>query len=168
VLVVFSDFQCPFCGVFARETVPALRRQYVDDGTLILVFRHFPLPIHAFARRAAAAAVCAAHEGKFWDMHDRLFEKPRRLTQATVESLASQLGMDASRLAACEDEADVTATVSADVEMGNSFVVSSTPTVFVGLRIADNMMTVYRKLSGALPLGEYQTAIDHVLAQRNK
>jgi protein-disulfide isomerase len=73
-MIVYSDFQCPFCKRFARETLPTLVARYVDTGKLRIFFRNFPLPIHAQAERAAEASECAARFGQFWEMHDKIFD----------------------------------------------------------------------------------------------
>jgi protein-disulfide isomerase len=91
-MIVFSDFECPFCGRFAQETLPELQARYIDPGQMFLVFRHLPLPIHAQARPAAEASECAARQGKFWEYHDALF--------AAGPSLA---GMDWARTAQAVD-----------------------------------------------------------------
>ena len=65
VMIEFSDFQCPFCGRFAGETLPVLKKSYVDAGKLRIVFRHLPLAMHANAAKAAQSANCAARDNRF-------------------------------------------------------------------------------------------------------
>jgi protein-disulfide isomerase len=72
-IVLFSDFECPFCGKFARETLPELKTQYLDTGRAFLAFRHLPLAIHTNAERAAEVAACAGASGRFWAAHERFF-----------------------------------------------------------------------------------------------
>ena len=84
VLMEFSDFQCPYCGRFAQETLPGLRAKYVDAGLVQFVFRHNPLPVHPNAQAAAEAAICAARQGNFWGMHDQLFRDPAKLEESHV------------------------------------------------------------------------------------
>jgi protein-disulfide isomerase len=75
-IVEFSDFECPFCGRFFKETYPRLKARYIDTGKVKIVFRHFPLvSIHPSASNAAIAAECASRQGKFAEYHDTLFEK---------------------------------------------------------------------------------------------
>lgn len=72
-LVEFSDFECPFCGQYARETLPRLRADFLNSQKLVYVFRHFPIEaLHPHARYAAGAAACAQSKGRFWDMHEWL------------------------------------------------------------------------------------------------
>jgi protein-disulfide isomerase len=91
VLLVFSDFQCPFCGRFARETLSAIEREYVARGELLMAFRHLPLPIHPQAIAAAQSAECAGSQGKFWEMHDELFRRPE-LTPEQFTAAAQRCG----------------------------------------------------------------------------
>lgn len=73
-LIEYSDFQCPFCDKFFRETYPLLKKEYVDTGKVRLVYRHFPLSFHPLAEPAARASECANEQGKFWEMHDGIFK----------------------------------------------------------------------------------------------
>src|SRR2546427_10927732 len=71
-----SDFQCPYCREFALKTMPVLEREYVATGKIRFIYINFPLSnIHAHAVAAAVVAMCAAQQGKFWPVHDRLFER---------------------------------------------------------------------------------------------
>ena len=82
-LVEFSDYQCPFCGRFFSATLSTLKRDYIDTGKVRYVFRDYPLAqIHPQARKAAEAAHCAGDQGKYWEMHDRLFRNQKALTPA--------------------------------------------------------------------------------------
>lgn len=73
-LTEYSDFQCPFCNRFFRETEPLIIREYVDTGKIKFVYKHYPVDaIHPQASRAALASECANEQGKFWEYHDILF-----------------------------------------------------------------------------------------------
>src|SRR5215510_15815847 len=72
-LIVYSDFQCPFCARFGKDSLPGIQARYVKTGRVLVAFRQFPLNIHAFARKAAEASLCAGKQGRFWEMHDQLF-----------------------------------------------------------------------------------------------
>ena len=73
-MIVVSDFECPFCGRFAREVLPDITRRYVETGRLLLVFDDLPLEgIHPRALRRSMIAECAGRQGHFWDVHDLLF-----------------------------------------------------------------------------------------------
>lgn len=100
-LIEYSDFQCPFCGRFARETLPQLDEKYVRPGKVLVAFRHLPLPIHALAQRAAEAAECAGQQNKFWLMHDFLFRDSGQLAESKLTSSAAGLGLNDGQFKAC-------------------------------------------------------------------
>ena len=72
IMVEFSDYQCPYCGRFTRETLPEIMKQYVDGGKIRYTVIDQPLPMHPEAPKAAEAAHCANDQGKFWEMHEAL------------------------------------------------------------------------------------------------
>lgn len=72
-IVEFSDFECPFCARHFTQTYPEIKSNYIDKGIVRLIFKNYPLPFHSSAQKAAEAAECAKEQGKFWEMHDRLF-----------------------------------------------------------------------------------------------
>ncbi len=73
-IVEFSDFECPFCQRFYSQTLGQIRKEYVETGKVKLVYKQFPLiSIHPNAQRAAQASMCAGEQGKFWEMHDKMF-----------------------------------------------------------------------------------------------
>jgi protein-disulfide isomerase len=93
-LVEYGDFECPFCGM-AYPAVRELRRQLGER--LRFVFRHFPRPEHPHARHAAEAAEAAAAQGRFWEMHDLLFEHQHALEEDDLVEYAARLGLDPDR-----------------------------------------------------------------------
>ncbi|QOY95775.1 DsbA family protein [Massilia sp. UMI-21] len=94
VIIEYGDFQCPYCAR-AHPTLSGLQQQYGERITL--VYRHLPLGIHPYAEAAAEAAEAAAHQGRFWDMHDSLFAHQAQMAPAQLPLLAQQLGLDAAR-----------------------------------------------------------------------
>jgi protein-disulfide isomerase len=92
VLIVFSDFQCPYCSEFSNSVLPSLRQAYVETGLVQVAFRHMPLAnIHSRAFPAAIAAECAARQGRFWPMHDELFTDPVALEDGDLLVLSVNL-----------------------------------------------------------------------------
>src|SRR5512142_1740379 len=65
-VVIFSDFECPFCGEFARQTFPAIKAKYIDTGQMRFVYKQFPLSVHEHSNDAALASLCAQDQNKFW------------------------------------------------------------------------------------------------------
>src|SRR5262249_33650595 len=97
-IVEFSDFECPFCGR-AAGTVHKLEKAYGDK--VRVVFRDYPLPIHRTAKRAAEASHCAEEQGKFWEMHDKLFSKTGPISDADLYRYAMQIKLDHDAFDAC-------------------------------------------------------------------
>lgn len=88
VMIVYSDFECPFCGRFAREILPELERRYVATGEVAFVFHHLPLAFHPLATQAAVSAECAGQQGRFWEAHDLLFSFDRGRVCQVVEKVS--------------------------------------------------------------------------------
>ena len=130
-LVEFSDFQCPYCSA-AREPLERLLREH--EGKLKLVFKHFPLTMHPRAVQAARAAEAAKLQGRFWEMHDLLFENQHNLEDADLERYAKMLGLDEERFKADIASEAVQAKVDADRAEGERLGVEGTPTLYVNGR----------------------------------
>jgi protein-disulfide isomerase len=149
-LIEFSDFQCPYCSR-AKGTIDELLKLYKDD--LQVTFRHFPLPFHSNATPAAIAAVAAAQQGKFWEMHDKLFANQQALSPADLEKYATEIGLDMAKFKAAIDDPKVKAQVESDKKMGETFGVGGTPSFFIN----------GHAFSGAYPLESFKTAINEEL-----
>jgi len=161
-LVEFSDFQCPYCGAYTRDTYPHIQRDYVRRGLVNYVFRHFPLDtIHPFAVKAAEAAECAGEQGKFWEMHDRLFAYQDRLNDAAVQQYAADTGLDVRRFVSCL-KGRVTQRIKEDKAEGLRLGVVSTPTFFLGVVDSDGTIKIRRKVTGAQPYDFFAMTIDDV------
>lgn len=127
----FSDFQCPHC----RLAAPYLK-QVVDDsnGKVKLVFKQYPLPGHPKAREAAAAAVAADKQGKFWEMHDLIFLNQDKLGTVNFDDYAKKLGLDVKRFRADMKSKEVEAKIDEDRAVGKKAGVDSTPSIYVNDR----------------------------------
>src|SRR3989344_3259689 len=84
-VIEFSDYQCPFCRSFWKDTLHLLKSEYIDTGKIKLIFRDYPLAFHAMAKSAATAANCAGKQGKYWEMHDKIFAEQEKLGQGTIQ-----------------------------------------------------------------------------------
>jgi protein-disulfide isomerase len=127
-LVEFSDFQCPYC-VAAFPEIKAILKAY--PANVKLIFKEFPLEIHSQADLAAAAAIAAHKQGKFWAMHDAMFAHHDDLSRKVILALAKENGLDLDRFETDIDSTEVRETVVRDVQDGDRVGVSGTPTVFV-------------------------------------
>ncbi len=151
-IVEFSDFQCPFCSR-VWPTLQQVRDTYGDD--VRVVFKHLPLRIHPKAPAAHAAAEAAHRQGKFWEMHDKIFANQRELTTERYEQYAQEIGLDVEKFKADSASKEVKAKVDADMAEAAKLGVSGTPSFFINGRY----------LSGAQPFEEFKKRIDEELAK---
>jgi protein-disulfide isomerase len=122
-IVEFSDFQCPYCAQMAR-ILRQVEAQF--PGRIRLVFRDFPLPIHKDAAKAAEAAACARDQGKYWEMHDRLFEGYKALALDDLRRYATEVGLKEPKFAACLGQAKHAAEWQQDRADGERYGVTGT------------------------------------------
>jgi protein-disulfide isomerase len=114
-IIAFSDFECPFCSRF----VPVLKEVEQKYGDRVrVVFRQFPLDIHANARKAAEASLCANEQGKFWEMHDAMFENQKALAPEGLKATAARLQLKSDAFDACLDSGKFASRVEGDVRAG--------------------------------------------------
>jgi len=151
-LVEFSDFQCPYCSI-AVGKLNAVLEAYPEK--IKLVFKEFPLDTHSQAALAAAAAVAAHRQGKFWPMHDALFAHRRDLSRAAILALARDTGLDMKRFEADLESAETKKTVARDLQDGDRAGVEGTPSVYVN----------GRKYNGSLDLPAFRKIIDGELKE---
>ena len=160
-IVEISDFQCPYCRQWHDSTYGPLMRAYVETGKARFAYLNLPLPNHANAVPAAEAAMCAGLQGRFWEMHDALFENQSRWSASSnpwpvFEELAGAHTIDASALRACADSDVVLPLVQADASRAMNAGVQSTPTFLVGPVL----------LEGAYPFDAMKQVVDSLLAAR--
>jgi protein-disulfide isomerase len=150
-LVMFSDFQCGFCQR-VNPTLAQLLEQY--KGKVRVVFKHLPIEGHYLAPLAHRAAIAADEQGKFWEMHDRLFADQRAMTRGDLLAHAQALGLDVPRFTATMDAERTGAVVARDEGEAERAGVRGTPTFFVN----------GTPLLGAQPLEAFAAAVDKALA----
>lgn len=143
----YSDFQCPYCSR-AAMTLKDIKETYGDR--VDITFKHFPLPFHNYARKAAEASECAREQGKFWGYHDILFENQNNLGIDSLKGYASQLGLDREKFDSCLDNGEKADVVKQNYEEGISKGVTGTPTFFIN----------GNKLVGAQPFEKFKAVID--------
>jgi protein-disulfide isomerase len=144
----YADFECPGCGQFAILHAPDIKKRVVDGGQAKFVFYDFPLAMHPNAMAAHLAAACANEQGKFWDMHDRIFlAQPEWNTQATgnpkkvLAGIAQEAGLDTNQWNECFDNRRHLGTIEANRNAGIKLGVNSTPTLMIGDRMYPGGLT---------------------------
>lgn len=158
VIIEFSDFECPFCGRFYSQTLSQIEKEYVDTGKVQMVYRDFPLSFHPQAKPSAMAAECADDQGKFWEMHDKLFENQSTLSESNIKLWAEELGLNTTTFNSCFDSAKYSNEVDSDMSDGSAAGISGTPGFLIGKR--DGTGTI---ISGAQPYSVFKAAIDSLL-----
>jgi len=138
-IVEFADFECPSCGQFSTVTEPDVRKRLIDTGIASMTFYDFPLPQHKNSEGASQAAACANDQGKFWEMHDRIFlTQDQWNTQATdnpkpfFRKYASDIGLNAAAWESCYDSQKHRLRVLSNRAEGERRKVNSTPTFIIG------------------------------------
>jgi len=151
-IVEFSDFQCPFCSR-AAKLVEQITEAYPKD--VRFVYKNFPLPFHREAMPAAKAAVAAGKQGKFWQMHDRLFANQRSLAPDFYEKAAAEISLDVERFKRDMASSEVEAQINQEMKEARAASVRGTPTFYI---------------NGKKPQGRsfelYKTIIDGILKKK--
>ncbi len=149
-IMEFSEFQCPFCS----RVLPTLKK--IDEeykGKVRVCFKHSPLPFHKDAPLASEAALAAGDQGKFWEMHDKLFGNQKALKRADLEKYAQELGLDMSKFKAALDSGAMKEQIKKDQDLGRKVGARGTPTFFIN----------GKKLVGAQPFENFKKMIDEAL-----
>jgi protein-disulfide isomerase len=164
-ILEFADFECPACGQFATITEPDVRTRLIQPGLVSLRFFDYPLPQHRNSLAAHIAAACAADQGKFWEMHDRIFAgQADWSTQATsnpnrfFQTYAREIGVDMGRWQLCLDSGDQRAKIRANQQEGERRQIQSTPTFVIGRRM----------VPGAVSYDELKRLVDSATVERSR
>ncbi|HJR62240.1 MAG TPA: thioredoxin domain-containing protein [Gemmatimonadaceae bacterium] len=160
-ILEFADFQCPACGHFATITEPDVRKRIVEAGLASFRFFDYPLPQHRNAIPAHLAAGCAAEQGKFWEMHDKLFEmqgewSSARSPKGEFEDYARQVGLDVATWESCYDAQRPMSRIRANAAEGDRRGVRSTPTFVIGNRM----------IASAIPYDVLKAHVDTAFAAK--
>jgi protein-disulfide isomerase len=163
IVLEISDFQCPFCKSFHDSTYAAIRAAYVDNGKARMAYVNLPLRIHQNAWPAAEAAMCASAQGRFWTMHDSLFNAQTRWSTISkpdtmFDRFARSIALDAAAFRACQSTHATRPLVASDAERASAAGINGTP----GFIIGDSL------LSGAYPFADFKRVIDANLASSRR
>ncbi|MCK9292625.1 MAG: DsbA family protein [archaeon] len=154
-IIEFSDYECSFCQRFYYETLPQIQSEYIDKGLVKLVYRDFPISNHKYAQVSAEAAECAGEQGKYYEMHNLLFEKGVSGGTTSYKRFAKDIGLNTEQFNSCLDNRDQKAEVLNDFKVGQTEGVTGTPAFVINGEL----------IIGAQPFEVFKEVIDRQLAQ---
>lgn len=167
-MVEFSDFQCPFCERFYRETLPLIEKEYISTGKVRMVYRDFPMEeIHKDAQKAAEATQCAGEQGQYWEMHDAIFQNQKAMGVEDLKKYAKGLSLSADQFAQCLDSGKYAGEVKRDLIDGQALGVQGTPTFFIG-PTGKGKTVQGISIGGARPYAVFKQAFDKLLQEQNR
>jgi len=169
-IVEFSDFECSFCKRFRDETLDQLKANYIDNGSVILVYRDLPLPFHEPAATIEAiAAECAGKQGGdevYYQFHDKIYEQSpgngKGLSEENLAEIGNGLGLDKEELKNCIAGKEFSAEVKKDAQDAGSVGINGTPGFVVGILSEDGSVQGV-VISGAQPYSVFENAIQKFL-----
>lgn len=161
VMVEFTDFQCPYCEAYFTQTYNQIKEEYVDTGKVYYVSRDLPLvTLHPNAHIAAEAARCAGDQGKYYEMHDKLFENQSGWSslgdpKETFGEYAKEVGLNVTKFNNCLANGEMKDLVDDDLALSQQVGASGTPTFYIN----------GKQLVGAQPYAAFKAELDQALAQ---
>jgi protein-disulfide isomerase len=168
-IVEFSDFECPFCGAHARGTFPGIKSKLIDSGQAKYVAMHFPLEqIHPRALKAAEAAECAGRQGRFWEMHERLFSDVKALSPVELSNHAKAIGLEQARFERCLNDSETVKKVRADQAEGMRLGVKGTPAFLLGTVRDDGGIDLVKRISGAASLDVFEAEVAELSSRQSR
>lgn len=151
VVLIFSDFECPYCGASEgthkglidgfkaqdptwEAAIPKLR-ELAKDNKIKLVFKQYPLDFHQYAQKSAEASLCASEQGKFWEYHDLLFSNQDKLGVLSLKKYANDLELNTTQFNDCLDNGKQVLVIQNDLEHARSLGIQGTPTLVINGRL---------------------------------
>jgi protein-disulfide isomerase len=165
-LVEITDYQCPFCGRHARETLPQIEKEYLDTGKVKYFVIDLPLEsLHRDAFKAATAVRCASEQGKYWEMRDQLFANQQTLNQ--WDARATAVGLDTAKFDACLASGKYDAEVRKDIGLTEAIGVRGTPGFYLATtEPGTTKVKTVKFVSGAQPFASFKAEIDALLKNK--
>jgi protein-disulfide isomerase len=164
-VIEFGDFECPICGQFNTLTEPEIRTRLVEPGIIRYRYIDFPLDMHHNTWNASRAAACADEQGKFWEMHDALFQSQDRWdTEATsnpdkvLKQLARQIGLNTDQFDKCVDSKKYQAKIQAHLALAEARKLDGTPSFVIG----------DRQVTSGLSYDQFKALVDSALAKQRQ
>ena len=165
-IVEISDYHCPFCRRHVQQTQPQIYSEYVQTGRARHVFLHYPIEqLHPDAYKSHEAASCAADQGKFWELHTKLFETPAKTTEQ-LTAMAQSAGLDVNAFRSCLDSGKHSDAVRKSVAKIQQLGIGGTPMFLIGKAEGQGAVKIKKVVEGAQPFSAFRTAIDAILAEQ--
>lgn len=163
-ILLFSDFECPFCARFATDVLPEIDREFIRTGQVLLAFRHWPIEkIHRNAMAAAISAACSERQKLFWPLHDALFAAGP-WTTTTVDDAAKSAGLQMSPFLRCRQDPSVAAGIASDLKVGSQLGITGTPAFFIGF-VEQGSLKPVQAIAGFRPAATFKQAIEELLTK---
>ena len=144
--------------------MPQIEKEYVETGKMKHVFMDFPLPMHSNAMKASEAGLCAGDQGKFWEMHDKLFANQQALKQEDLVKHAEALGLAPAKFKECLDSGKHAEYIKKTMAEGQKAGITGTPAFLIGYIEPNGKVRATKKIVGAQPYAFFQAAIDELLS----
>ena len=165
-LIEYSDFTCGYCLKFFKETLPQLQAKYIDTGKVKFVYRDYPRADRGVGVEAAVAARCAGAQGRYWAMHDRLFNEGGRLDSGAFKGFAKSIGLDPVTFAKCFDERRHLESIFQDRQEANRWGFHGTPGfILMQTAAGPTEKDPAVAIPGAFPFDDFAKEIDRMLTK---
>jgi protein-disulfide isomerase len=160
-MVIFTDYQCPFCQRFEMQTFAEIKKNWIDTGKLRFVVHDQPLDFHPNAMKAAEATRCAGEQGKFWELRAKLVPNAEQLQREKLPDYAREVGLDVGKFNVCLDSGRHVEKIRAEITEASALGVNGTPSFLIG---KSNGKTVEGALVvGALPYAVFEQKLNELL-----
>jgi protein-disulfide isomerase len=164
MLTPSADHECSFCRLFEAQSLPLLKKDYIDTGKVRFVLRDLPLDMHPNALPAALAARCAGDQHRFWEMHDAMMQDPATdLGPEAFQRYARNLNLDIPAFDSCLKEKRFASAIQRDVVDAGAAGIGATPSFVIG-RTDENEISGVR-IVGAMPYSVFDSAIKELLSK---
>lgn len=161
-LVEFTDYQCPYCVRFYKNTFPQLKKKYIDTGKMRLIIKDLPLNFHQHARKAAQASRCAGEQGQFMGMHESLLSAGKNIEEKHLSGFAKTHSLDMKSFNNCLNSDRYLADIDKDTEQARKEGITGTPTFVLG-KTTDNMIDGVR-IVGAQSFQGFEKHIQRIMS----
>jgi protein-disulfide isomerase len=169
VIVEFGDYECPYCGMHAKQVLPQILTNYVKTGKVRYFYKDAPVEVlHPQSLKAAQAAVCSGQQGKYWEMHDRLFGNQKALSVTDLLASAAALDLDKQAFDKCVSDEQEVLQIRNSLKEGLKLGLRGTPTFFIALPDSDKSVTNIRMLSGFQPYSRFEQVLDELLSNEKR